>query len=190
MEPFPSEAPAQRRPGRGLMLTGAVLIVIAIVLGLISGGVVMWGFAGLDWEQFALAESTVPGTLDFEAPEPGNYFLTVPGVDADAELTVELRSRDTGEEVALNPWQFYGETINDYDDPEMVPFRLDEAGEYTLDVRGEVDERDAVVGRIPVELVGRMAWAGISALCGGGITVLLLVVGVILLVIGLVKNSG
>lgn len=190
MEPFPNEAPPQRRPGRGLMITGAVFIAVGIVLGLISGGVVMWGFAGLDWQQFALVESTVPGTLEFEVQEPGNYFLVVPEADAASDFAIELRSRDTGETVALNPWEFYGETIDDYNDPEMVPFRLDEPGEYALEVSGDVDERDAVVGRIPLDLVGRMMWAGISALCGGGLTVLLLVVGVILLVIGLVKNSG
>ena len=180
---------AQRRPGRGLIITGIVLIVLALVLGGISVGVVAWGLAGVDFDQFQITQASVPGTIEFQADEPGNYFVNVPGVDnVAAALSFELRDAD-GESLALQPWQFGDGWQEEMTDEDLLGFHLDEPGRYALVVtNGEQGRYEAVLGRLPTDVMMGMAAAGIAGFCGGGLTVLLLIVGVVILISGLVRR--
>ena len=180
---------AQRRPGRGLTITGIVLIVLALVLGGISVGIVAWGVAGLDVDQFQIAQASVPGTIEFQANEPGNYFVGVTGVaNPAAALNFELRDAD-GDAVAMQPWQFGDGWQEEMADEDLLGFHIDEPGRYTLVVsNGDEGRYEAVLGRLPTDALIGMAAAGIAGFCGGALTVLLLIVGVIILIIGLVKR--
>ncbi len=181
---------AQRRPGRGLTITGIVLIVIALVLGGISIGVVVWGVAGVDFDEFQIAQAAVPGTIEFQADEPGNYFIEVPGVaDPAAALSFELRDRDTDETRTMQPWDFGEGWQEGLAGADLLGFHIDEPGRYALEVtNGEEGRYEAVLGHLPPDALMGVAIASVAGFCGGGLTVLLLIIGVIVLIIGLVKR--
>ncbi len=181
-----------------LARSGLILIVVAIVLGGISGGIFAYGIWKFASDEM-VARELVPGTLMLPLEETGHYAVyheyrstvdgrTITNSNSAPNLDMTLREATQGLQVPLR--QTHGNYS--YERPSgagtsLASFEIDQPGDYVLEVTSSgAGEYVIAIGqpRLGLFLTG-MA----SLFCGGGLAGIMLLVGIVLLAVGLAQGK-
>ena len=199
--------PSQPVRGRGLIIAGSILIVVAVVIGIIGLAVVSSQIDLNDFTRDVVIEgptrSVIPGTLNFKVADPvsdstDSTMQVGIAVSSDASPQPACRITDSsGADVALRTSADRKLLNTDEDDLVVVASASLEPGDYvatcdrqTVGSTGVTGGKEFTVGRTlgtddVFGLFGPvLIFSAIAALAG-----LILVIGVVLLIVGLVQRN-
>lgn len=175
-----------KRKGKAAIITGAVLLVVAVIMGIVGAAGIANGVSklGLDTAQTAIG----PGTLDVQLEGSSTYvvyeFGTLSqraGITA-ADVTV---TDPSGASVAVRGMGDIGQSFNDgaQDLSAAAQFTTTTAGSYSVSVATEGAE--FMVGPSISSFIG-LGLFGLAI----AFAVLLGIIGLVVLIVGLVRRAG
>jgi uncharacterized protein DUF2510 len=195
---FEEQKPQRRTQGRGLIISGSVVIVISLILGIISGVLIAQAIAGPVGEMFSnpVRQTPVDASLPFKAGEytifekTGALQQSGPVTSGD-ENPPTLTAKDiqitgpNGRTITASQDLDRDETVtrNESVFTSAAHFRIPVSGDYRVRVV-PADKEIVIATTLSSGLRPVLKWGAVIAA-----SALALVIGVVLLIVGLVQRS-